>query len=269
MDFDVRVAQINAPVWNRDEVKNAVAAKLTEYENVVYTPELIASAKADRAELNKIAKAIEDERKRVKAVYNAPYLVFEKEVKEIVGMIDKTVNAIDMQVKAFEAKAREEKLQTVREMFAEREMLGVPFDAVFNDKWVLASTSLAAVGREMDKIAEEINADMSVLDTLTEYKFEAVEMYKKTRSLADAMREVNECKARAERKAQFEGIATVREAERKPQEIIYKEDGLPDFDAIGDGRHTVVIKAYVTDSDEVKIRQALDVMNVKYEIIGG
>ena len=269
MDFDVTVAQISAPIWNREEVKDAVAAKLVEYENVVYTAETVQTAKADRAELNKIAKAIEDERKRVKALYNAPYLAFEKEVKEITGMIEKTVTAIDAQVKAFEQKAKEEKLETVRQMFAEREMNGVPFETVFSDKWVLASTSLTAVAKEMDKIAEDIAADMSVLQTVTEYQFEAIEKYRATRSLADAMREVNECKAKAERKAQFEGVKPVAEPERKPQEVVYTDDGLPDFDAIGDCRHTVIFKVFCTDADEVKIRQALDTLGVKYEIIGG
>ena len=245
MDFDVTVAQISAPIWNREEVKDAVAAKLVEYENVVYTAETVQTAKADRAELNKIAKAIEDE------------------------LIEKTVTAIDAPVKAFEQKAKEEKLETVRQMFAEREMNGVPFETVFSDKWVLASTSLTAVAKEMDKIAEDIAADMSVLQTVTEYQFEAIEKYRATRSLADAMREVNECKAKAERKAQFEGVKPVAEPERKPQEVVYTDDGLPDFDAIGDCRHTVIFKVFCTDADEVKIRQALDTLGVKYEIIGG
>lgn len=273
MEFEVSVAQISAPVWNKDDVKAAVAAKLVEYENAVYTPETIQTAKTDRADLNKIAKAIEDERKRVKATYNAPYLVFEKEVKEITNMIDKAVSAIDAQVKAFEAKAREEKLATVKAMYAERDMRGVPFETVFNDKWLNATASLTTVGKEMDKIAENIAADMSVLQTITEYQFEAIERYKATRSLAEAMKEVNGLKDMELKKAQYEAA---KRAEPTPvpvknevQEVVYDEDGLPDFDAIGDGRYPFIVKAKVTDAEKVKILDLLAQLNVEFEIIGG
>lgn len=269
MEFEVSVAQISAPVWNKDDVKAAVAAKLVEYENAVYTPETIQTAKTDRADLNKIAKAIEDERKRVKATYNAPYLVFEKEVKEITSMIDKAVSAIDAQVKAFEQKAKEEKLETVKDLYAEFDMYGVPFETVFNEKWLNATASLSSIGKEMDKLAEDIAADMSVLATVTEYQFEAIEKYKATRSLAEAMKEVNECKARAERKAQFDGVKVETKAETKQKEVVYDEDGLPDFDAIGDGRYPFIVKAKVTDAEKVKILDLLAQLNVEFEIIGG
>ena len=273
MQFEVSVDKILAPVWNKDEVKAAVAAKLVEYENAVYTQETIQTAKTDRADLNKIAKAIEDERKRVKSIYNAPYLEFEKQVKEVTGMIEKTVSAIDVQVKAFEAKAREEKLETVKAMYAERDMRGVPFETVFNDKWINATASLTMIGKEMDKIAEDISADMSVLQTIAEYQFEAIERYKSTRSLAEAMKEVNGLKEMELKKAQYEAA---KRAEPTPvpvthevQEVVYDDDGLPDFDAIGDGRYPLIVKAKVTDAEKVKILDLLAQLNVEFEIIGG
>ena len=59
--------------WNKEELEAAVRAKIAGYENVVYTEENIKAAKNDRAELNKLIKAIEERRKQVKNIINEPY----------------------------------------------------------------------------------------------------------------------------------------------------------------------------------------------------
>jgi hypothetical protein len=78
----------------------AVRAKIAGYENVVYTEENIKAAKNDRAELNKLIKAIEERRKQVKNIINKPYAVFEAELNEITALINEPVALIDQQVKA-------------------------------------------------------------------------------------------------------------------------------------------------------------------------
>ena len=268
MDFEITVGAIAAPTWNRNEVAEAVSAKLADYENVVYTPETISTAKADRAELNKLAKAIEDERKRIKGLYNAPYLAFEKEVKEITGMIEKAVSAIDTQVKTFEQQAKDAKAAEVRRMYSEREFFGVPYEVIASDKWLLASTSLTAVAKEMDKIAEGIAADMTVLLTLSEYQYEAIDTYKDTANLSTAMQEVNRLKDMAARKAAYTAPA-VEQEKKQQSEIVYTEDGMPDFSAIGDNRNTVLFRVKVTPADETAIKDFLELIGVEYEVIGG
>lgn len=73
--------------WNKEELEAAVRAKIAGYENVVCTEENIKAAKNDRAELNKLIKAIEERRKQVKNIINEPYAVFEAELKEITALI--------------------------------------------------------------------------------------------------------------------------------------------------------------------------------------
>ena len=99
--------------WNKEELEAAVRAKIAGYENVVYTEENIKAAKNDRAELNKLIKAIEERRKQVKNIINEPYAVFEAELKEITALINEPVALIDQQVKAFEEKQKEEKLSLI------------------------------------------------------------------------------------------------------------------------------------------------------------
>lgn len=52
--------------WNHEELKAELTAKMQEYKNLVFTEETIGDAKKDRANLNKLKNAFEDERKRIK-----------------------------------------------------------------------------------------------------------------------------------------------------------------------------------------------------------
>lgn len=52
--------------WNNEELKAAIAEKMEEYKGLVFTEETISEGKKDRANLNKLRGAIDDERKRVK-----------------------------------------------------------------------------------------------------------------------------------------------------------------------------------------------------------
>ena len=52
--------------WNNEELKVAIAEKMKEYNGLVFTEETISEGKKDRANLNKLRGAIDDERKRVK-----------------------------------------------------------------------------------------------------------------------------------------------------------------------------------------------------------
>lgn len=105
--------------WNKEELEAAVRAKIAGYENVVYTEENIKAAKNDRAELNKLIKAIEERRKQVKNIINEPYAVFEAELKEITALINEPVALIDQQVKAFEEKQKKEKKAAIKATYDE------------------------------------------------------------------------------------------------------------------------------------------------------
>lgn len=62
--------------WNREELEAAVKEKVAEYSGMAYTEETMKAAKNDRAELNKLLKAIEDRRKKVKEAINKPYAAY-------------------------------------------------------------------------------------------------------------------------------------------------------------------------------------------------
>ena len=76
------------------EMKDALAQVLTRYENVVYTEDMLADAKADKKELTRLRKEIDERRKEIKKAYLAPYNDFEAQVKELLAMVDAPLDEI-------------------------------------------------------------------------------------------------------------------------------------------------------------------------------
>lgn len=72
-------------LWNNEELKAAIAEKVKDYKTIAYTEDSLKDMKADRADLNKLKKAFEDERKRVKKICMEPYTKFEQQVNPCTG----------------------------------------------------------------------------------------------------------------------------------------------------------------------------------------
>lgn len=70
-------------------------------------------AKKDRASLNKLRSAFEDERKRIKKLYMDPYNRFEKQVKEVIALIDEPIRLIDAQIKEVEENKKLQKRKDI------------------------------------------------------------------------------------------------------------------------------------------------------------
>ena len=218
--------------WNKEELEEAVRQKIASYDNVVYTEDSMKQAKADRAELNKLAKAIEERRKMVKKIINEPYEVFESELKEILALIQEPVVIIDRQVKAFEEQQKEEKKKSIKKSYDE--VIGnlaevLPFERVFDIRYLNQTYKLATAQVEVKTKVEKVRTDMETIDSLdSKYKLNAKDVYIKTLDLSKALAEnkrlsdleeklETEKRRKAEEKAEEER-AKVEEEQRKALE---------------------------------------------------
>lgn len=65
--MELRVNEVQIPeniTFNYEELKQELTKKVSMYETMVYTDDQIKEAKADKAQLNKLKKALNDERIR-------------------------------------------------------------------------------------------------------------------------------------------------------------------------------------------------------------
>ena len=84
--------------WNYEELKIEIQGKANDYMNLVYTADQVKDAKKDRANLNKFVEALESKRKEIKKQITEPYSAFEKQEKELVGIVNKAIANIDTQI---------------------------------------------------------------------------------------------------------------------------------------------------------------------------
>lgn len=214
--MELRIEEVQLPEkisFNFEEIKEAVSEKVAYYKDLVYTDEQIKTAKADRATLNKFVAALESKRKEIKKQCLAPYEAFEKQMKEIVAIVNEPISMIDAQVKGYEEQQRTEKLEKIREYWyalleSDSVPEGITFNQIFIEKWLNASVKMSVVEAEMKIKLEQIAADLTTLENLPEFSFEAKEVYKDTldinRAIAEGKRlsEIQKRKAEAEAAAQ-------------------------------------------------------------------
>ena len=205
--MELRVEQYQLPstiTANWDEIKAEITAKLKDYSVMVYTDEQISRAKADKAYLNKLKKAINDERIRLEREYMKPFDDFKAKSKEVIALIEEPIAKIDEQIKAADEKRKEQKMLEIGSLFVCTEFPSwVRPNMIQNDKWLNASYKLSDIKDEMALKKVMIENDLKSLETLS-YSFEAIEEYKRTLDLNQAMSEGLRLSELAKRKNESE-----------------------------------------------------------------
>lgn len=203
-------------LFNFDELKTALTEKVREYETAIYSEDQIKQAKADKAALNKLKKAINDERIRMEREYMVPFTEFKGKINEIISIIDKPIAAIDEQVKAYDEKRQVEKAAEVQKYI---EGFSLPYEISlmkkFNPKWLNASMPMTAVKKEVDEAVVGIQDDLETLETVEEeYLDFAIGYYRETLDLRATL---NEIKRQKDFREQQKKIA--EERQRKENQI--------------------------------------------------
>ena len=188
--------------WNYDDIKTEVLEKIKNYQNLVYTDAQIPEAKADKAKLNKLKEALDNKRKEIKKQCLMPYEKFEKQVKDILAIIDEPLILIDKQIKEYDEQKKLAKKVEIENIFKSIEKPDfLKLESIFNEKWLNATVSLKKVTEEITSAINKTKDDLQTLEGLTEYSFEAIEMYKTNLNINQALNQARYLVELAKRKA--------------------------------------------------------------------
>ena len=210
MNMEIRINDLSLPekiIFNYEELKEGISAKVAHYKNLVYTDDQIKEAKEDRANLNKLKKALNDERIRLEKEYMIPFNTFKAQLNEIIKIIDEPVTMIDSQVKEYQENKKEEKRKEIVAYFdSVKEKLPdeIGLEGIFNTKWLNESVSMKSVKKEIDDIVCKIQVDISTINDLGELSFYALEKYFKSHNLNDSILFAKEQIELEKKKAEFE-----------------------------------------------------------------
>lgn len=205
--------------WNFNELKQEIAETVQEYETSVYTDDMIQQAKADRAKLRKFVDAIETKRKEIKKRYLEPYEQFEREEKELIGMVQKAIDNIDSQVKEAEEKKRAEKTEKIREFYDDNiHDLGqyLPFEKVFRPEFANATTSMKSIKQEiLDKI-QTVAEGLAILNEVdSKFAGDMKAVFLQTYDIGRAMAERNRLEMEEKRREEYMAEQQRRKEERE------------------------------------------------------
>lgn len=137
-----------------------------------------------------------------------PYTDFEAKVKELVGLIDQPIAAIDAQLKEYEEKRRADKRAAILEIYEEtvgelRALL--PFEKLWQDTWYNTSVTMKKVREAIVAAEDKAASDLEVLATVESEFAEAVKIkYLEHLDLNEALMERSRLQERAKRLREYE-----------------------------------------------------------------
>lgn len=190
LELILKSGQIDLPqeIENLAALKEEITPKLEKYNNLVVTPESIKAAKADKAALNKLKAAIEEQRKAIKRQYLEPYNILEAQCKEVVALIDAPITAIDKQIKVFEEIEENEKFTELQEAFVNLDPPEwIELKDVLNPKWRNKTAKTDALISEMKTSLTNILDGLEKLSKMygeTPNYFSIAEHYKKIKDFS-------------------------------------------------------------------------------------
>lgn len=219
---------------NFDELRARVDKLVADYAELVVTPDYEKQAKRDRAYLNGLKKELDTERLRVEREYMAPLVEFRDKVKELTAPITEASARIDQQVKAFEAKRLNDKLDASRTFWSEYAPViadAVPFELVMElhgSKWKNASVTDKHIEEQLTELVATIVRDEQMLTDLNlPYVDEAKATYFGTLDMAAAVARNKELVERAERAAALEAEKAAFAAEQEAENARAEEPETP------------------------------------------
>lgn len=282
-EMELKVTEYQLPEkisFNFEELKQELTEKVSHYETLVYTDEQIKEAKEDRANLNKLKKALNDERIRREKEYMVPFNAFKAQIAEIISIIDKPVAVIDKQVKAYEEQRRQDKLDEITEFFNETEHPEwLHIAQIMDDKWLNASVSVKSITESMESKLDQIEMDLTTLHDLPEFGFEATEIYKTSLNLNKALNEGHRLseiqKQKAAHEAEQARLAAEAEAKKAAEQAANKAgeavfNNAPDVSAQipeAPAKQWVRFQALMTTEDAFALKDFFNSRNIEFKAV--
>lgn len=211
----------------------------------------VKEAKACHADLNRIIKEVDDERKLIKAEYERPLKEFEAEVANLLTPAKGAKLKLKEYIDAHTEKEREfirQGLERTYEDFAPILVPVVPFERILeiNPKWLNKSYGAAKAATELEDAVEKIAKDWEVLKrarSLMRFYDEAEAVFFRTLDINEAMRHNDE---REEEQRRIDEM----KAEQAALAVERTEEALS-----GDGRKHYSFSVWLDDNELASLRE--------------
>ena len=172
-------------IFNFDELKGQLSERLENYKGLVVTEDNEREVTKDKAELNKLVKAIDDYRKNQKKEMSAPITEFENKCKELTSLVTNVVTPIADQLKAFEDARKEEKRTEVQRQ-VEKIINNLGLNQTYSsqldiiDKYLNKTQKLTDTINDLEKRGKILKQAQDQEELLEKAKREKIDLIQKT-----------------------------------------------------------------------------------------
>lgn len=229
--------------WNYEEIKQYAIEKAEEYKSIAYTDSDVAAMKKDRADINRFINALDAERKNKKQEYMAPYMVFEKQVKDALLPLREAADVITQGLNEIEQQYRNEKLEKMQVLY--QKYAGdlqdlVPFSKTVREEYYKRAFTDKKLEQAYIDLFDKIREDLAALEELPErFRDKAALKYVESFNLSEALREGKRLeeiekameerrKKQEEERQRWEAEEAARKAEAAVQQV--EEKSIPSED---------------------------------------
>jgi hypothetical protein len=203
---------------------------------MVVTEDSIGDAKKTLAQLRKLKDGINSQKIAVKREWMKPYTEYEDKAKQLMSRVEAGISNIDGQVKDYDARRKEQKLQELKDYFDQeasryRVEEYLDWNLIRNPKWANASFSVEDAENEISGIITDTAKDVDYITGMGSL-FEAamLEEYRKCRDLRAVLALELRLKARqeAEERKKAERLSeTFQEQENDRDGDVADEEPVP------------------------------------------
>lgn len=135
-------------ISNYEPLKAWALEQANVYGGLIVDPNAITSAKADCANLRKLAKAASDMRIKIKKEHDAKIATIVAQLNEVSGIFTEAAAKIDNQVKAYDEQRKAARREEIQEIYNEEigDLAGIlTLERLSEPSWLNKSTSLKTV----------------------------------------------------------------------------------------------------------------------------
>lgn len=211
----VKKQELGELITNANEIKTFVETRLKDYTPENYVGK-VEDAKKDRAELNKASKELNAKRLELEKLFMKPFDEFKGIIKETTTAIDGASKKLDEIVKGEEEREKDEKRGNLTTYFNTKNFTLLPFEKIFQDRWLNKTAKHKEVYTEIDDAIEKIYREIKTLEALEDADV-LKQLYLDTLDIGAAIRKGEELKEYREKLAAEAKERAERETTAKMQ----------------------------------------------------
>lgn len=225
------------------------------------------TAKKRCADINRVVKSIEDKRKQVKKEYNAPYDMFEQELKEVTAVLNATRDNLWGQITKAEQEMKDKLEKHYRNYFESKvEENGISsyrtWSQIFDAKWLNKGRKANTVLEEIDgKIATVKNELTAIKALQSEFESVLLVRYAEGHTMADIITYNSRIKAKKQ------AVETGKQEVRENTQLISEKTDIPTKETVTDETEEIFatdFRVWTTKQQLAELGRYLRENGIKY-----